>query len=96
LVIAGSISNFINPHSNKQIFNVHVGLYSKRRFLITQDSNLSLRQFKPSKLSVSLKSSSNVIGEKDQKLTVEIKPETVMTAEGSVLITFPEYYQDAG
>lgn len=70
LVIQGSVSNFINPSSIKQIFNIQASLYNKRKHLLIQDSSLALRSFVPANLKVELISSSPIIGDKMLTLTV--------------------------
>ena len=46
-------------------------------------------------IDVSLFSSSNVIGDQNIDLTISITPETALTADGLVILTVPEYYDDA-
>lgn len=46
-------------------------------------------------IDVSLHTSSNVIGAQNVDLTISITPETALTADGHVILTVPEYYEDA-
>lgn len=96
LVLEGNITNFVNPSSIKQMNYLHIGLYSKRRVLLLQDANLSLKSFVPASCKVTLSSSSNVIGDKDQLIKITIEPTTEMKATGIVVLTVPEYYIGAG
>jgi len=48
-----------------------------------------------SSLSVSLSSSSNLIGQQNQYLTINITPWTLLTSSGQVIVSVPQYYQGA-
>jgi hypothetical protein len=45
-----------------------------------------------SSLSVSLSSSSNLIGQQNQYLTINITPWTLLTSSGQVIVSVPQYY----
>ena len=37
-----------------------------------------------------------VVGATQQKLIIEVHPATLLTANGFIILTIPEYYEDAG
>jgi len=96
LVLRGTISNFINPDSIKQIFNINAKIYTKVGVLKIQDSSLYLKSFKAATLQVELASSSRILGDTGQLLKVSVTPATVLTAEGFIILNVPEYYEGAG
>jgi len=56
----------------------------------------SLTSFEPGGLSLTLSSSSNVIGQSNAVLSITVDPETYMVADGTLVVMFPEYYKDSG
>ena len=80
----------------RQVNTIKARLYSSDNELLVQDMSLTLLQFKASNLPVELTSSSNVVGEKGNVLTISIQPESEMSAVGFVILHIPEYYPDAG
>jgi len=95
LVLHGTVSAFMNPHSIKGIAGIQASLYSKRAKLKVLASSLSLNTLIPSSMTVKLASSSKLVGAKGQTLTIQIDPWARLTASGFVVLSMPDYYQGA-
>ena len=63
LVIKGSISNFINPLSIKQVSGIQATFFKSTNIKEAIATGLTISAFKPSTLQVQLTSSSKVVGE---------------------------------
>lgn len=74
LVLHGTISNFVNPHSVKPVAGLQARLYSKFNTLKVMASSLSLNTIEVSSMDVELSSSSNLVGAKGQTLKMQIDP----------------------
>lgn len=94
-MLRGSISNFKNPHSIKQIYNINAKIYTAEGVLKISASSMYLKNFKAAQLDVVLSSSSRVVGDKAQELTISVTPATMMTAVGYLVVTIPQYYEGA-
>ena len=94
--ITGSVTPFVNPKSNRMQSNIQIALYNtfgEQRFLTYIGS---LSSFETASLTASLSSSSNVVGDDQAILQIDIEPETTMVASGQVVVRFPDYYENAG
>ena len=56
----------------------------------------TLSNFEPSSIAATLSSSSSVIADRQETLTVTVTPSTVMLADGGLIIYFPDYYENSG
>ena len=97
MVVEGSISNFINPHSTKSVTNIIITLYSAKDSEFTISTlPMRLSDFKETSINCTITSSSSVYGAKNVKFTLTLVPHTKLTSEGKVLLTIPEYFEGAG
>ena len=93
--LAGRISNFKNPESNRAQQNIQILIYGSDGLSKTSVYIGTLSSFVVSSVSASLSSSSSVVGDTGETLTVSVTPSTLMLAQGGLVIFFPEYYEDA-
>lgn len=94
--IAGSVSGFTNPTSNRAQSNIQITLYNAldEQRLVTFIGSLTL--FETAGLDISLSSDSEVVGKINSVLSVVAKPDTSMSSVGTLVINFPLYYENSG
>ena len=56
----------------------------------------TLSNFEASSITATLSSSSSIIADAEETLTVTVTPSTVMLANGGLVIYFPDYYENSG
>ena len=93
--LAGRISNFKNPESNRAQQNIQILIYGADGLSKTSVYIGTLSNFEVSSITAALSSSSNVVADTGETLTVSVTPSTLMLAVGGLVIFFPEYYEDA-
>ena len=94
--IDGSISNFINADSVRNISNIELSLYTSANVLKVSTSSASLANFQATTVTATLASSSAVVGATNANLRVNITSATLLKASGRIIITIPQYYVNAG
>ena len=55
----------------------------------------SLNNFETVGLSATLASSSDIIGDTNAILEIYVDPETVLSSTGTLVVNFPEYYENS-
>ena len=94
--IQGSVSNFVNPASNRQQSNIQITLKDSHGDARLVSYIGSLTSFETAGLTVTLSTDSNVIGASNAVLSLEVDPETRMLSDGTLVVNFPMYYENSG